>query len=118
MGIADIFPQSILRTIKDISPDTGKRSVLHYRWEDRNQIANCMLLTAEENGAGGKWDILPEVWFKDKPDQYLEMHLIPKDKDLWKIERFDDFIRKRRELIINKFSHLIQKNVENEEQNT
>ena len=77
-----------------------------------------MLLTAEENGAGGKWDIPPEVWFKDKPDQYLEMHLIPKDKDLWKIERFDDFIRKRRELIINKFSHLIQKNVENEEQNT
>lgn len=116
--IDHIFPQSILRTIKDISPDTGKRSVLHYRWEDRNQIANCMLLTAEENGAGGKWDIPPEVWFKDKPDQYLEMHLIPKDKDLWKIERFDDFIRKRRELIINKFSHLIQKNVENEEQNT
>lgn len=116
--IDHIFPQSILRTIKDISPDTGKRSVLHYRWEDRNQIANCMLLTAEENGAGGKWDIPPEEWFKDKPDQYLEMHLIPKDKDLWKIERFDDFIRKRRELIINKFSHLIQKNVENEEQNT
>ncbi len=106
--IDHIFPQSILRTLKDISPDTGRRSILHYRPEDRNQIANCMLLTAEENGAGGKWDISPEIWFADKPESYLDLHLIPKNKDLWKLENFDDFIDERKKLILNKFNHIIQ----------
>jgi hypothetical protein len=111
-----IFPQSILRTVKDISPDTGRRSILHYKFEDRNQIANCMLLTAEENGASGKWDTPPEEWFKDKSEEYLDLHLIPKDKNLWHLDRFDDFIEKRKELILNKFSHLIQKENNNAEQ--
>lgn len=114
--IDHIFPQSILRTVKDISPDTGRRSILHFKWEDRNQIANCMLLTAEENGAGGKWDTPPEEWFIDKPEEYLDLHLIPKDKSLWKLDRFDDFIDKRKELILQKFSHLIQKDDNNAEQ--
>ncbi len=106
--IDHIFPQSLLRTVKAISPDTGRRSVLHYRWEDRNQIANCMLLTAEENGAGGKWDAPPEIWFGDKPESYLDLHLIPKNKDLWNLEHFDDFIDERKKLILNKFKHMIQ----------
>ncbi len=114
--IDHIFPQSILRTIKDISPDTGRKSILHFKWEDRNQIANCMLLTAEENGAGGKWDKPPEEWFADKSEKYLNLHLIPKNKNLWKLENFDDFIEMRKELILQKFSRLIQKETENIEQ--
>jgi hypothetical protein len=35
-----------------------------------------MLLTQGENGAGGKSDILPEIWFSDKPESYLNMHII------------------------------------------
>ena len=107
--IDHIFPQSLLRTAKDISPDTGRRSVLHYRWEDRNQIANCMLLTAEENGAGGKWDTSPEVWFADKPKSYLDLHLIPENRELWNLEKFDEFVDERKKLILHKFSHLIQR---------
>lgn len=113
--IDHIFPQSILRTVKDISPDTGRKSILHFKWEDRNQIANCMLLTAEENGAGGKWDTKPEEWFDDKSEEYLNLHLIPKDKSHWKLERFDDFIETRKKLILQKFSHLIQKETTNAE---
>jgi hypothetical protein len=75
-----------------------------------------MLLTAEENGASGKWDTPPEEWFKDKSEEYLDLHLIPKDKNLWHLDRFDDFIEKRKELILNKFSHLIQKENNNAEQ--
>lgn len=107
--IDHIFPQSLLRAVKDVSPDTGRRSILHYKGEDRNQIANCMLLTAEENGAGGKWDKPPEVWFADKSENYLDLHLIPKNKELWKLDRFDDFIKERKSLILNKFSYIIQK---------
>jgi len=106
--IDHIFPQSLLRTVKDISPDTGYRSVLRHKWEDRDQIANCMLLTAEENGAGGKRDTPPDIWFGDKLESYLDLHLIPKNKDLWNLEHFDDFIDERKKLILNKFKHLIQ----------
>jgi hypothetical protein len=42
-----------------------------------------MLLTASENGAGEKGNTLPSVWFKDKNEDYLNMHLIPKDTELW-----------------------------------
>ena len=110
--IDHIFPQSLLRTVKDISPDTGHRSILHYRWEDRNQIANCMLLTAEENSAEGKWDTPPEVWFADKPESYLDLHLIPKNKDLWGLKNFDKFTDERKKLILNKFNNIIQQKTE------
>lgn len=102
-----IFPQSLLRKVKGVNPKTGKANVMKYREPDRNQLANCMLLTAEENGAGGKRDIPPEVWFSDKSDDYLETHLIPRDPRLWKVENFDDFIEARKELIRKKFTPLL-----------
>lgn len=33
---------------------------------------------------------------------YLKLHLIPDDKQLWDSDRFEDFIKKRAELIVNK----------------
>lgn len=102
-----IFPQSALRKIKTVSPETGRLSIVKYKQDARDQLANCMLLTKAENGAGGKADTLPEVWFADKPESYLDMHLIPKNKDLWKIDRFEDFIEERKRLIKAKFSYLL-----------
>jgi hypothetical protein len=58
-----IFPQSLLKTVKDVNPDSGKRNLLHYRAEQRDQIANCMLLTAAENGFNSKTDTPPAKWF-------------------------------------------------------
>ncbi|MDZ7740944.1 MAG: hypothetical protein U5Q03_04125 [Bacteroidota bacterium] len=69
-----------------------------------------MLLTAEENGAGGKSAFLPEDWFANKSEEYLELHLTPKDKKLWKIENFDIFIEERKKLIVGKFSYLLIQN--------
>lgn len=106
--IDHIFPQSLLRSIKVENPETRRRDLMKYKKEDRNQIANCMLLTAEENGSGGKGDASPESWFADKDDAYLEMHLIPKDRNLWKLENFDQFIEERKKLILNKFDYMIQ----------
>jgi len=106
-----IFPQSLLRTVKDINPETGKRNILRYKWQDRDQIANCMLLTAQENGAGGKRDIPPEDWFADKSDEYLDLHLIPKNRKLWKRENYEQFVEERKELILEKFKDMIQSQV-------
>ena len=51
--IDHIFPQSVLKRIKVTNPDTG-RQVMKYTSDIRNQLANCMLLSREENGAGGE----------------------------------------------------------------
>jgi hypothetical protein len=101
-----IFPQSALKKVKVVNPETTKRYKMKYKESERNQLANCMLLTQKENGARGKSDTLPENWFADKDDDYLNMHLIPKDKRLWKIERFEDFITERKNLIRQKFAFL------------
>lgn len=104
-----IFPQSLLRTVKDVNPENGRRNILRYKWQKRDQIANCMLLTAEENGAGGKSDTAPVDWFADKPEEYFTMHLIPKDPDLWVLDNFEAFIEARKKLIIDKFDYILQK---------
>jgi len=105
--IDHIFPQSALKRIKDINPNTDRKDILRYKRYDRDQIANLMLLTAKENGSGGKSDTLPEEWFKNKGDDYLDLHLIPKDTDLWKIENFEKFIIERKRLILDKFEHFM-----------
>ena len=105
--IDHVFPQSLLKEIKVSNPSTGKLNVMKYREPDRNQLANCMLLTAAENGAGGKSDTPPDEWFKDKDKAYLERHLIPSDPILWKMGRFEDFIVERKKLIMTKFNYLL-----------
>jgi hypothetical protein len=102
-----IFPQSLLRTVKVLNPDNGRMSLMRYKDAARNQLANCMLLTQQENGAGGKTDISPEEWFKDKPVEYLEKHLIPQDPALWKLDRYEDFLAARKVLILGKFKYLL-----------
>jgi hypothetical protein len=80
---------------------------MKYRESDRNQLANCMLLTMDENGARGKWDTLPEKWFAGKDEKYLDMHLIPRDPALWKLDRFEDFITARKALLQEHFKGLL-----------
>jgi hypothetical protein len=105
--IDHVFPQSILKRVKAPNPSTGKMNMMKYREGDRNQLANCMLLTATENGAGAKSDIPPEEWFKDKEAAYLDRHLVPPDPALWQLDRFEDFIAERKKLIKAKFGYLL-----------
>jgi hypothetical protein len=105
-----IFPQSKLKEIKIPNETTGRIDVMKYKWWDRDQIGNCMLLTAQENGVAGKTDILPEVWFADKSEKYLTLHLIPKNKKLWKLENYENFIIERKKLIEEKFKDILIKN--------
>ncbi len=104
-----IFPRSQLESVKIENPETGKLNIQRYKAKQRDQMGNCMLLTAVENGAGGKTDILPELWFANKNDDYLNMHLIPKDRNIWKLENYEQFITARCELILTKFNYMIQK---------
>lgn len=102
-----IFPQSALKAIKDYNPETKRNSLQHYaRWEI-NQLANCMLLTTRENGSGEKTDTLPEEWFAKKDAEYLQLHCIPPNKRLWKLENYEKFIEARSKLIEEKFALLL-----------
>jgi hypothetical protein len=105
--IDHVFPQSALKKVKVPNPNTGRMNVMKYREVDRNQLANCMLLTAAENGAGGKGSVPPDEWFKDKDTAYLDLHLIPPDPALWTLDRFEDFIAERKKLIRAKFAYLL-----------
>ena len=108
--IDHIFPKSRLEKVKVLSPETG-RQVMKYDEKIRNQLANCMLLTREENGPGGKTDKPLKDWFHSKrPEElpeYLELHLIPKDPALWEIDRYEDFIQARQALIRERFKSLL-----------
>jgi len=105
--IDHIFPQSALRRVKIENPRTGRKDLLKYREAERNQLANCMLLKRQENGAGGKGDRPPSDWFSGKSHDYLEKHLIPTDPELWKMERYEDFIEARKILLREHFKFLI-----------
>jgi hypothetical protein len=104
-----IFAQSKLRKVKVTNPTTSRMDLMKYGAADRNQLANCMLLTARENGPGGKSDKLPEEWFTAEraEDAYLDSHLIPRDRNLWKLDRYEDFIEARKKLIQQKFAYLL-----------
>ena len=78
-----------------------------------------MLITAEENGFSGKCDTPPDEWFsikrfkfdKNAQEAYLNLHLIPKDPELWKLENFDKFIEARKELIADRFSRMLPRDL-------
>ena len=107
--IDHIFPQSILRTVKDYNPDSDRWSLMRYKQPARDQLANTMLLSRQENGAGGKWDTSAEDWFSDKDQAYFDLHLIPNDPNLWKLENYEQFIEERKKLILKKFDYLLVK---------
>lgn len=94
-----IFPKSKLNQVKCKSNDTG-RAIQRYSPSVKNQLANCMLLSQKENSK--KSDKLPSEWFKDKDENYLNLHCIPKDENLWELDRFEDFIDARKKLIKEK----------------
>jgi hypothetical protein len=101
-----VFPQSRLKATRVVSEETG-RSAAAYGSDIINQLANCMLLTRAENGAGGKGDTPPDAWFAGKSAEYFAMHLIPQDPALWQMDRYGDFIEARKQLIAEKFSWLL-----------
>lgn len=115
-SVDHIFPQSLLKTVKVLNPENGRRNLMKFQQPARDQIANCMLLTTDENGPGGKGDTPPHLWLardRFKTDQehleYLDLHLIPNDPELWALDRFDDFIEARKGLIQEKFSYMLQR---------
>ena len=68
-----------------------------------NSIGNLVLIDYRTNRVS-KRDKELKDWLTSIPDknEYMKRHLIPEDSELWKFERFDDFLRARLQLITDK----------------
>jgi uncharacterized protein with ParB-like and HNH nuclease domain len=71
--------------------------------EKIHSVANFQLLTVPKN-RGEKKDKELKEWIKGMDDNYLEFHLIPTKPQFWLLEKFDDFLNARMELILHKIN--------------
>jgi len=97
-----IFPVSILYK-SGYDPDN------HLHKKIINEIANRAFLTAETNiniSNKSPEEYLPEV--EERYPGSLVKQFIPMDPSLWKLERFPDFLAKRRELIACKTNEFMK----------
>lgn len=78
------------------------------RRKDRDEIANLAFLAAKPNrqiSAKPPHEYLAPI--ADKHPERLVAQCIPMDRDLWRIERFQDFLAARRELLAKSINELI-----------
>ena len=67
-----------------------------------NEIANLAIITDTTNikiSNKDPYEYLPEI--QNKYPDVLDTHLIPNNKELWRIDRFNEFLSERRMLIAN-----------------
>jgi hypothetical protein len=88
-----IFPTKVLKGHGYGQSDTTKYSFAQ-------EIANRMILTQVANRQ--KSDTEPAIYLEEARAKFpsaLEKQCIPDDASLWEVDRFEDFLRRRRELI-------------------
>lgn len=104
--IDHIFARSILKAQKELNEETGRQIRTYENWEI-DQLANCMLLPAHQNGSGDKGAQPLDQWLRSQSADFLELHCIPSSpKTLWKIENYRHFIEKRKQLIQERIAEI------------
>jgi uncharacterized protein with ParB-like and HNH nuclease domain len=91
-----IFPQSIFNK-KNLSRYGLTDEQINRYIDLKDSIANLELLSADENQE--KHDKILERWLATRDESFRVKHLIPDDPELWRIEKFPDFIHAREKLI-------------------
>jgi hypothetical protein len=90
-----IFPTSVLYKAQYETGDTGHRRVV-------NQVANLAFLTKKANIKISNDE--PLKYLEEVETRYpgaLAAQFVPLDRNLWRVERFEDFLAERRRLIAN-----------------
>jgi uncharacterized protein with ParB-like and HNH nuclease domain len=98
-----IFPQNLFRPNSLEAAALDASQINQYRLK-MNRIGNLQLLLAHENTA--KLDKPFEEWIATRDDGFKKCHLIPDVPELWKLERFNDFIAAREKLIAARLKKL------------
>jgi hypothetical protein len=98
--IDHIFPRSELKRANLVN-NHGFDLEKAERFETlRDNVRNLQLVSRNENRK--KSDMPFEEWIESRSDEYFKRHLIPKDPELYSVERFDDFVQARGELIVSR----------------
>jgi hypothetical protein len=99
-----IFPQSVLY-------QSGKYSIdNHVHRQLVNEISNRAFLTGGSNlelGARPPADYLPEI--ESTFPGALQKQFVPLDPALWEVDRYEDFLRRRRQLIASAFNNQMER---------
>ncbi|MDH1088705.1 DUF262 domain-containing HNH endonuclease family protein [Pantoea brenneri] len=104
--IDHIFARSILKEQKQLNEESGRQIRTYENWEI-DQLANCMLLPAHQNGSGDKGAQPLEQWLRNQPADFFDLHCIPSSpKTLWKVENYRRFIEKRKQLIQKRIAEI------------
>jgi len=93
-----IFPSSLLYS-------NGYSSENHLHRKLVNEIANRAFLTADTNyslAAARPEEYLPQV--EERFPGALVKQFVPMDPDLWRVERYEDFLAARRDLVASKLN--------------
>lgn len=70
-----------------------------------NNFGNLTLLTAPANNE--KRAVPFEEWICTQEVAFLDRHLIPQSPELWKFERFPDFMKERERLILDRLYRVL-----------
>jgi hypothetical protein len=84
-----------------IFPQDGFNKYFKQYKELANKFGNLTLLSAAANNE--KRAVPIEEWICKQEAAFLERHLIPGSPELWKFERFPEFLRERERLILDRF---------------
>ena len=99
-----IFPKSMFEPKKLRDAGFDQEQTDRYRNELMNKLGNLQLLLAHENQE--KLDRPFDRWISTRGEGFKARHLIPDNPTLWTLERFDDFIKAREELIATRLRQL------------
>jgi hypothetical protein len=81
-------------------PETRIERIL----ECSDRIGNLQLLLARENVEKGAMSF--EDWIQTRDSSFLQLHLIPDDRNLWSVLRLPEFVEAREELIRKRLARL------------
>jgi len=70
-----------------------------------NHVANITLTSESANESIG--NELPSAYLRGIDPEILESHMIPPDEELWKLERYPEFLEKRKQLIMERINKLV-----------
>jgi hypothetical protein len=79
------------------SRDAFKKNVPDNVKKLRDNFGNLALVIGDENS--GKKDRPLDEWLATRSPEYLKRHLIPPDRSLWQMGRFEDFLVERLKLL-------------------
>ena len=102
--IDHIFPKALFS-----SENLSKHGISPEKQETFNQmlnwIGNLELLLERENNEKRAKPI--DVWLTTRDQSFYDRHLLPKNDDLLKIENFEEFIKAREKLILERLGSII-----------